>query len=126
MSTGAFPATHSYRMKPSAEPKTAAAPVGKRRRGLPATQMRLEQRRDRGAGLVSTLLHILLIMLLIAPQATHIGDVVEREMGAGGAGPAGGGGGGHRGTGGIREHVTYVQPVQAPEVSKPAVVPPPV
>jgi len=70
-------------------------------------------------------LHLLLVMLLITPLASHEGLVIEHPQGAGGPGPAGGGGGGKRGTGGVQEHVQYVQ--VAPPAAKPqrAIVPPP-
>jgi hypothetical protein len=81
----------------------------------------------RGWGLLSLLLHILVIVLLLMPVATHTGDVQEKPQGAGGPGPAGGGGGGHRGTGGIQEHVRYIRVAQTPPpVEKPVVKPPPV
>jgi protein TonB len=75
--------------------------------------------------LLSALLHLLLILLLITPLASHDGLVIERPQGAGGAGPAGGGGGGHLGTGGVREKVQYVA-VTPPPAAKatPAITPP--
>jgi periplasmic protein TonB len=96
-----------------------------RHRPLPAVGLPVKREDRRGWGLLSVLLHALLIALLITPLATHEGVVIERPQGAGGPGPAGGGGGGHRGTGGVRERVHYVQ--VAPPAPKPqaAVVPPP-
>jgi protein TonB len=98
-----------------------------RRRSLPAVGLPVKREDRRGWGLLSALLHALLILLLITPLATHEGIVIERPQGAGGPGPAGGGGGGKRGTGGVLEHVRYVQ--VAPPAPKPQVVvvpPPPV
>jgi len=80
----------------------------------------------RGWGLLSALVHVLIILLLITPVAGHTGDVTERPQGAGGAGPAGGGGGGRRGTGGVRERVKYVQVAAAAAPTPVPVVPPPV
>lgn len=96
-----------------------------RRRPLPAVGLPVKREDRRGWGLLSALLHALLIALLITPLATHEGIVIERPQGAGGPGPAGGGGGGKRGTGGVLEHVRFVQ--VAPPAPKPqaAVVPPP-
>lgn len=78
-----------------------------------------------GAG-VSAALHLLLILLIVAPFA-FMKEITLIETGAGGDGPAGGGGGGTRGTGGARQEVLqYVTvapaPTPAPVV---AVVPPP-
>lgn len=94
------------------------------RRRLPATTLPEYRESRRGWGLLSTLLHALVIALLIAPAALHTGDVIERMQGAGGPGPAGGGGGGRRGTGGI-ERVHYVRVESAPAAQQ-AVAPPPV
>ena len=63
----------------------------------------------RGWGLISALIHALIIMLLVTDFATHTGFVKEIPQGAGGPGPAGGGGGGNRGTGDVGEHVRFVQ-----------------
>jgi periplasmic protein TonB len=77
--------------------------------------------------MVSLLMHILLVVLLTVDFASHNELVVEKPQGAGGLGPAGGGGGGKRGTGGVREHVTYVQVTPpTPKAAQPTVVPPPV
>lgn len=88
-----------------------------------------EQRESRrGWGVLSALLHVLVIALLITPAAIHTGNVIERPQGAGGAGPAGGGGGGRRGTGGVQQvHYIRVQPVNvaAQTVTPPPVVPKP-
>jgi protein TonB len=96
-----------------------------RHRPLPAVGLPVKREDRRGWGLLSALLHALLIALLITPLASHEGIVIERPQGAGGPGPAGGGGGGRRGTGGVQEHVRYVQ--VAPPAPKPQaeVVPPP-
>jgi periplasmic protein TonB len=103
-----------------------AAPAS-RRRSLPATGLPASREDRRGSGAVSALLHLLIVILIAWPAALHTGEVIERAQGAGGPGPAGGGGGGHRGTGGIRERVTYVKVVQAQPAPTPKpVVPPPV
>lgn len=80
--------------------------------------------------MLSLLIHAALIFLLVwSPTVLHTGIVIEQPQGAGGAGPAGGGGGGHHGTGGVQEHVHYVQfappppPTPAP-VPKPVILPP--
>lgn len=95
-------------------------------RRLPATTLPEFRESRRGWGLLSMLLHVLVIALLIVPVATHTGDVIERPQGAGGPGPAGGGGGGRRGTGGVeRVHYVRVQPVQpAPRAVTPPPIPP--
>jgi len=118
-------------MKSSAEPNRESADrtVFVRRRSLPATGMPVAKDSRRAGGLVSLLLHILLVLLLVMPVATHTGNVIEREQGAGGPGPAGGGGGGRRGTGGDQERVHYVvtaPPPAATPVAQPVVTPPPV
>jgi protein TonB len=107
---------------------STAATADARRRPLPATGLPSSREDRRGWGVLSALLHVLVIALLITPMATHEGFVQEIAQGAGGAGPAGGGGGGKRGTGGVQEHVHYVQtaPAPAPTPTQPAVVPPPV
>jgi len=97
-----------------------------RQRSLPAVGLPVRREDRRGWGLLSTLLHVLLIALLITPLATHEGIVIERPQGAGGPGPAGGGGGGKRGTGGIQEHIRYVQVVPPAPKPQATVVPPPV
>jgi len=106
-------------------PKRTSVARPSRHRPLPAVGLPVKREDRRGWGLLSALLHALLIALLITPLATHEGIVIERPQGAGGPGPAGGGGGGRRGTGGVQEHVRYVQ--VAPPAPKPqvAVVPPP-
>src|SRR5579885_2684726 len=80
-----------------------------RRRRLPATGMPVSEEDRRGWGALSALIHALIIALLVMPFATHTGFVQEIAQGAGGPGPAGGGGGGKRGTGGVQEHVRYIQ-----------------
>jgi len=86
-------------------------------------------------------MHLLLIWLLTTDFDfnSHNGPVTETPQGAGGLGPAGGGGGGKRGTGGVKERVSYVKftppppavtltPTVIPPVAKPIVqpvVPPP-
>src|SRR6185503_5721047 len=78
-----------------------SAPQPSRRRALPATQLRVAREDRRGSGVISALLHILIIAWILTPVATHTGLVIEKPQGAGGPGPAGGGGGGRRGTGGV-------------------------
>lgn len=98
-----------------------------RARALPAVGMPFDRRRRRLATAVSAALHILLIWLLVRPDAlTNLNpDLVEFEdKGGGGAGPAGGGGGGTRGTGGVK-FVTVTPPPQAvtPPVVQPVLPP---
>ena len=79
-----------------------------------------------GAG-VSAALHLLLILLIVAPFA-FMKEITLIEQGAGGDGPAGGGGGGTRGTGGARQEALQyvtVAPTPAPAPVA-AVVPPPI
>ena len=115
-------------MEPKIEQPGNSTPRVARKRRLPATTLPEYRESRRGWGLLSTLLHALVIALLIAPAAIHTGDVIERMQGAGGPGPAGGGGGGRRGTGGV-ERVHYVRVEQAPAaqqaVTPAPVVPPP-
>jgi hypothetical protein len=75
--------------------------------------------------LVSLLLHALLIFLIAVPfTRLHTGVVIETPQGAGGPGPAGGGGGGRNGTGGVKEHIHYVQVAPPPAPKIVAVLPP--
>ncbi len=117
-------------MNSPAEPQHPNGRAAVSRRPLPATGLPAAREDRRGWGVLSALVHVLVIALLIVPIATHTGDVTERPQGAGGVGPAGGGGGGHRGTGGIQERVTYVRvtpvPAATPPVAPPVIVPPPV
>ena len=80
-----------------------------------------------GAG-VSAALHLLLLLLIIAPFALTK-DITLIEQGAGGPGPAGGGGGGTRGTGGVKHetlrYVTVALPAPIPAPVPPPVVQPP-
>jgi periplasmic protein TonB len=124
MTARALPAARQSTMNPSAEPNRSAAPRARRHRRLPATGLPVIGEDRRGWGLLSTLLHVLLILLLVTPLATHEGVVIERPQGAGGLGPAGGGGGGRRGTGGEREAVNYVKVAPAPAPAAPPVVVP--
>lgn len=116
---------HSHKLAGPVSTPTVARP-----RHLPATGMPAAREDRRGWGLLSFLLHALIIVLLLTDfSRLHTGNVIEKPQGAGGPGPAGGGGGGHRGTGGIQEHVRYVKVVQAPPptpTEKPVVTPPPV
>ncbi|MHB1863336.1 MAG: hypothetical protein ACYCVL_10235 [Gemmatimonadaceae bacterium] len=81
----------------------------------------------RFGAIVSVLVHVLILLLLIAPFVAH-GPIVEILQGAGGKGPAGGGGGGRGGTGGQTraetEHLDFVSVAPAPEPRLPAVRPP--
>jgi protein TonB len=113
-------------MNSSAEPNPSFDAAARRQRPLPATGLPAARDDRRGWGLLSLLLHLLLIMVLITPLASHDGLVIERPQGAGGAGPAGGGGGGHRGTGGLRETVRYVAVAAPPATKAPTTVLPPV
>ena len=107
------------------EPNRTVRRVWHRPRRLPATGMPVKGEGRRAGSVFSLIVHILIVLLIAIPVATHTGDVIEKELGAGGKGPAGGGGGGHRGTGGIQERVQYVA-VAPPPPSPAAVVPPPV
>ena len=99
-------------------------PVSKRSaRRLPATGLPSARDDWRFWTLLSAALHLLVIFLLTTDFSSHEANIIEKPQGAGGAGPAGGGGGGKRGTGGIREHVTYVAMAPAP-VTEPKVIPP--
>lgn len=107
------------------EPSIETGP--RRQRRLPATG--LPEKRDgrRASSIIALLIHVAVIVLLVGPVASHVGDVIERPQGAGGEGPAGGGGGGHSGTGGVQERVQYVHvtPPPAPAPAPQAVIPPP-
>jgi outer membrane biosynthesis protein TonB len=100
--------------------------AARRQRRLPATGMPVKGEGRRGSSVVSLLIHVLIIVLIAMPVATHTGDVKEILQGAGGPGPIGGGGGGHNGNGGIIEKVHYVAVAPAPKPAPAAVVPPPV
>lgn len=87
----------------------------------------IPERDERGpAGIVvSTLLHLLILIALLLPPL--IAHQLDRPLttGGGGAGPAGGGGGGTGGTGGetvTPERLRYLQ-VVTPKLASPAVVP---
>ena len=125
MSSGAL-AAERFRMTQPAQ--QLPFPPSPRQRALPATGMPVGREDRRGSGLISALIHALIVMLLVTDLTTHTGMVEEKPQGAGGPGPAGGGGGGKRGTGGVKERVQYVQapPPKPVEVLKPTVVPPPV
>lgn len=74
---------------------------------------------------LSIALHVLVIWMLTTDFDSHERkDIPEIEQGAGGPGPAGGGGGGKRGTGGIKERVTYVAMAPAPAPTAPVIIPP--
>jgi protein TonB len=91
-------------------------------------------RRDtRWAGVISLLLHALLVAIMIAPLLI-VHDAEDATRGAGGAGPAGGGGGGSRGGARdpfVHEDLRYVRvtpppPPPPPPVAKPPAIVPPV
>jgi periplasmic protein TonB len=112
----------------SARARPISAPTVAHRR-LPATGLPASREDRRGWGLLSLVLHLLIILLLVTDfTRLHTGAVIERPQGAGGPGPAGGGGGGHRGTGGIQERVRYIRVAETPPapVVKPVVTPPPI
>lgn len=93
-----------------------------RARALPALGMPGGQRRRRVATAVSVAIHVLVIWLLLRPEALRNLDpnLTLLEPGGGGAGPAGGGGGGTRGTGGVK----YVQVAPPPQPVPPPQVQP--
>jgi len=92
---------------------------------LPATGMPVSRDDRRLWTVVSVLLHLALIVLLTTDFASHENaNIKEIPQGAGGPGAAGGGGGGKRGTGGIKERVTYVAMAPAPTPSVPREIPP--
>jgi periplasmic protein TonB len=126
MSRGVLAVDRSRMTQPARQ--LPPVPPARRQRSLPATGMPVARDSRRGSGLVSAIIHGLIVFLLVADLTTHTGFVEEKPQGAGGPGPAGGGGGGKRGTGGVKERVRYVQappPAPTPTVT-PAVVPPPV
>jgi periplasmic protein TonB len=95
------------------------------RRPRPAVVLPRDRERRRGGAVVSILIHALIIFLLIGPLAlTERDELIKIEQGAGGPGPTGGGGGGHRGTGGVQEHVAFIQPVTPKPQVVPQLVPP--
>lgn len=81
----------------------------------------------RFGAIVSVLVHVLVVLLLIAPFVAHH-PIDEILQGAGGKGPAGGGGGGRGGTGGQTrretEHLEFVTVTPAPKPKPPTVQPP--
>jgi periplasmic protein TonB len=94
-------------------------------RPLPAVGLPPARERRRAGAIISILIHALIILLLIGPIALHEHDeLLKIEQGAGGAGPAGGGGGGHQGTGGVVEHVAFVQPAPPHTQTQPQLHPP--
>lgn len=142
MSPGAVASFRSSRMNPEARLNSMSVSSRLPRR-LPATGMPVQRESRRKWSALSVIMHLLLIWLVTSDFDfnRHDAPITERAQGAGGPGPAGGGGGGKRGTGGVREHVTFVQfappppvavapPVVIPPIVKPpvqqvAVVPPP-
>ncbi|MEX2153410.1 MAG: hypothetical protein WD825_08725 [Gemmatimonadaceae bacterium] len=77
---------------------------------------------------ISTLVHLAIIIILFSPLAL-MGNVVPIEQGGGGPGPAGGGGGGNRGSGRLRaevlKFVRVAPPLPAPAPPKAVVTSPP-
>src|SRR5215208_1239773 len=141
MSSGAVATLRSNRMNPEAQLNGFSVSPRLPRR-IPATGMPVKRDSRRKWSALSVLMHLLLIWLVTSDFdfSSHDAPITERPQGAGGAGPAGGGGGGKRGTGGVKEHVRYVQvapppvavapptvlpPVVQPPVQQVAVVPPP-
>lgn len=74
-----------------------------------------------GAG-VSAVLHLLLVLLVVAPFA-FMEEITMIEQGAGGEGPAGGGGGGTRGPGGSRQETLQYVTLAPPPTPAPVVAP---
>ena len=92
---------------------------------LPSTGMPVARDDRRLWTVLSIVLHLAVIWLLTTDFESHENKFIkEIEQGAGGPGPAGGGGGGKRGTGGIKERVTYVAMTPAPAPTVPTVIPP--
>lgn len=110
---------------PSASPS-----VRGRRRGTYRVPTGLPKPREnwRGGAAVSLALHLLALILVVAPLAM-LKDITLIEQGAGGAAPAGGGGGGTRGTGGERHetlrYITVAPAPAPPQVVQPVTPPPP-
>lgn len=92
---------------------------------LPSTGMPVARDDRRLWTVLSIALHLAVIWLLTTDFDSHENKFIkEIEQGAGGPGPAGGGGGGKRGTGGIKERVTYVAMAPSPAPTVPAIIPP--
>jgi protein TonB len=92
-----------------------------RARALPALGMPESRRRKRRETVVSIAIHVVMIWLLLRPEALRNlnPDLKIVEQGGGGPGPAGGGGGGTRGTGGVKfvQIAPPPQPVTPPQVA---------
>ena len=98
-----------------------------RRPYRPPVGIPLPQQNRVGSAVVSTLVHLGLLLLLLGPFWVKI--ILDKKDAGMGAGPAGGGGGGRRGNGGIvTERLQYVQvaPQTQPQIVPPKVIPPPV
>ena len=83
-----------------------------------------KKKREIGGKIAAILLHLLLILLVLAPIADP--ELTKQILGAGGAGPAGGGGGGHKGSGGgvpKTERTQFVQVAPPPPPPKPSLTP---
>jgi periplasmic protein TonB len=105
------------------EPLAAARPPYRPPIGIPVPRERRVL-----STLVSVALHVLVILLLLAPVVGP--SVLQEVQGAGGEGPAGGGGGGTLGTGGrqglgVVERLHYIQVAPPAPVAAPQPVPPP-
>jgi hypothetical protein len=124
------PVTSSWSPAPDGEPwrgerpapEPAARPAYRPPIGIP-----VPRERRLGSTLLAVALHVLVILILLAPVVGPA--VLDEVQGAGGAGPAGGGGGGTMGTGGrqsdfVVERLHYVQ-VAPPQAPAPTPVPPP-
>jgi periplasmic protein TonB len=127
-STRTDPVTPSWSPPPDGEPWRGerSAPEPDARPYRPPIGIPVPSERRLGSTLLAIGLHVLVILVLLAPV---VGPAVLQEVqGAGGPGPAGGGGGGTMGTGGrqgefVRERLHFVQ--VAPPTPVPAPVTPP-
>lgn len=110
--------------------KGVARPAYRAPIGVPA-----QSGRGIGGKATAVGVHLLFLLLLLAPLASP--EIRKELLGAGGPGPAGGGGGGSRGTGGgshKTERTQFVQvvpppppkPTTVPQITPPPVVKPPV
>lgn len=90
----------------------------------PPTGFPASRERRVGPALAALVIHVLLIILLIAPTLGRELLQADEVTGAGGPGPAGGGGGGSGGTGGQRElpeRLRYIQVAPEPPPLQPPV-----
>jgi hypothetical protein len=123
--------TSSWSPAPDGEPwrgEQAPAEPAARPPYRPPIGIPVPNERRLGSTLLAVGLHVLVILLLLAPV---VGPAVLQEVqGAGGPGPAGGGGGGTMGTGGrqgefVSERLHYVQVAPTPTPAPTPVTPPP-